>query len=115
MTTNTHTSVRQYQGCIDACMKCMQACEECLSACLKESDVQARIHCISMLRDCSDICALAAQLMSRGSMHASLLCTVCATICEACAADCSQFPDNHCKQCADLCRACANECRTMAG
>ncbi|WP_407944238.1 four-helix bundle copper-binding protein [Paenibacillus durus] len=49
------------QTCIDACNRCMQACEECLTACLKEPDVQARVHCMQLLHDCADICALASQ------------------------------------------------------
>lgn len=115
MATVIDSSVQQYQNCIDACTKCMQACEECLSSCLKEPDVQGRIHCINMLRDCIDICALSSQWMSRGSMYAKQLCSLCATICDACAAECSKFQDTHCQQCANFCRKCAEECRAMAG
>ncbi|MCU6713040.1 hypothetical protein M6D81_30500 [Paenibacillus sp. J5C_2022] len=53
------------QTCIDACNRYMQAFEECLTACLKESDVQARVHCIQLLHDCADICAFASQYMAR--------------------------------------------------
>lgn len=102
------------QACIDVCNGCMQACEECLSLCLQEADVKARVHCINMLRDCADICAMAAQYMSRGSHHAKQLCSLCATICEACANDCAQFKDQHCLKCADACKICATECRKMA-
>lgn len=55
------------QACIDACNACLQACEECYSSCLNEPDVQARIHCIQVLRDCADICSMASQYMSRNS------------------------------------------------
>jgi hypothetical protein len=108
------SSVQQYQTCIDACNKCMQACEECLTSCLKEADVQARIHCINMLHDCADICAMAAQWMSRGSMYAKQLCQLCATICDACAVECAKFQDAHCQECANYCRQCAEECRKMS-
>ncbi|TLS49988.1 four-helix bundle copper-binding protein [Paenibacillus antri] len=114
MPTVIDSTVTHFQACIDACSKCMQACEECLTSCLKEPDVQARQHCISMLRDCADICSMAALWMSRGSMHAKQLCQLCATICDACAADCAKFQDAHCKACADACRKCAEECRRMA-
>lgn len=114
MPTVVNSSVTQFQTCIDACNKCMQACEECLTSCLKEADVQARVHCINMLRDCADICALASQWMSRGSMYAKQLCQVCATICDACATECAKFQDAHCKDCADACRKCADECRRMS-
>lgn len=80
----------------------MQACEECLTSCLKEADVQARIHCINILRDCADICSMASQWMSRGSMYANEFCQLCA-----------KFQDAHCQSCANFCRQCADECRKM--
>ncbi|ADC52075.1 putative ferredoxin (plasmid) [Alkalihalophilus pseudofirmus OF4] len=113
MTTLIDSTIHQHQACIDACNKCMQACEECLSSCLKEPDVQARTHCISMLRDSADICSMASQWMSRGSMFAKQFCEMCAMICEACATDCEKFQDAHCQECATYCRKCAEECRKM--
>jgi hypothetical protein len=114
MTAVMDSSITQFQTCIDACNKCMQTCEECLSSCLKEPHVQARIHCINILRDCADICAMASKWMSRGSMHAEQICQLCATICDDCATDCAKFQDAHCKACAEQCRKCADACRKMA-
>lgn len=114
MPTVIDTSVQKFQTCIDACNKCMQACEECFASCLQEPDVKARAHCIQMLRDCADICALSAQYMSHNSMHSKQLCSLCATICDACATECTKFQDDHCQRCADFCRQCADECRMMA-
>ncbi|MGY3716943.1 four-helix bundle copper-binding protein [Sutcliffiella cohnii] len=108
------SSVQQFQTCIDACNKCMQACEECLTSCLKEADVQARTLCINILRDCADICSMAAQWMSCGSMYAKQFCQLCVTICDACATECVKFQDAHCQECANFCRQCAEECRKMA-
>jgi hypothetical protein len=86
----------------------------CLVSCLHEPDVQARIKCIATLRDCADICSLAAQYMSRNSAYAKQLCALCAQICEDCANECAMFKDAHCQQCAEICRQCAQECRAMA-
>ena len=102
------------QACIDACNVCAQACEECYSACLSEPDVQARIHCVHVLRDCADICSIATQFMSRDSEFSQQICTLCATICDTCAAECAKFQDTHCQKCADMCHNCADECRKMA-
>ncbi len=113
MPTVINTSVEAYQKCIDACANCMQACEQCLSSCLQEPDVSARIHCIGLLRDCADICDLAARYMSRPSSHAKQLCQLCADICTACGDECDRFQDQHCQNCADSCHACATECRNM--
>jgi hypothetical protein len=114
MATVVDSTVQQWQSCIDACMKCMQACEQCLTSCLKEPDVETRIKCINMLRDCADICAQSSQWMSRGSMYAKQMCQLCATICDACAVECARFQDQHCQDCADFCRKCAQECWTMS-
>lgn len=51
---------------------------------------------------------MASQWMSRGSMYAKQFCQLCATICDACGAECAKFQDTHCQQCAE-------ECRKMAG
>ncbi len=114
MATKVNTSQTTWQKCIDACTKCFQACEQCITSCLQEPDAQARMHCIQVLRDCADICALSAQWMSRGSTFAPQLCRLCADICDACAAECASFQDQHCQDCATFCRECANECRNMA-
>ena len=111
ISTNATTSI---QTCIDACNACMQACEECYTACLNEPDVQARIMCIRVLRDCADICSLSSQYMSRNSEFSAQLCATCATICDACATECAKMKDTHCQKCADMCRKCADECRMMA-
>lgn len=107
------SSVQTWQPCMDACNRCAQACDECLNSCLKEPDVQARVRCIQILRDCSDICTLSARYMSRGSQFAPTLCRLCADICEACAAECARFQDHHCQECARYCRDCAEQCRQM--
>lgn len=70
------SSVRHLQKCIDVCNKCMQACEECLTSCMKEPDIQARVKCMQLLRDCADICSFASQYMSRNSQFAKDLCGV---------------------------------------
>jgi len=101
------------QACINACNICVQACDECYSACLGEPDVQARIHCVQVLRDCADSCAMAVQYMSRNSEFSQQICGICATICDTCAAECAKFQDAHCQKCADICRSCADECRKM--
>jgi hypothetical protein len=106
---------QKYQSCIDACNACATACEHCASECLEEKDVQKMARCIQPDRDCADLCALAARLMSRGSEFAPRLCALCVDICEACAAECAKHQHQHCKDCAEACRKCADECRKMTG
>jgi hypothetical protein len=108
------TNVSQYQACIDQCNHCMQICEECFQSCLKEPDLNARAKCISLLKECSDICSMASRFMAANSQHSKDICGVCAMICDSCANECAMFQDSHCQQCAAECRKCASMCREMS-
>ncbi|WP_418251480.1 four-helix bundle copper-binding protein [Ferroacidibacillus organovorans] len=52
--------------------------------------------------------------MSRDSQFAKQLCGLCATICEACAAECAKHDNPTCQSCAEACRNCATECHKMS-
>jgi hypothetical protein len=105
----------QHQACIQACQRCAQACEHCANACLGEKDVAMMSECIRLDRDCADICWTSAAWMSRDSRFARDLCRLCATVCDACGAECGKHKHEHCQRCAEACRTCATECRRMAG
>ncbi len=103
-----------YADCIEACHACADECEHCADACLGEQDVKKMAECIRLDRDCADMCRLAAALMSRDSAFAVPFCQLCATIFDACAAECEKHDMDHCRACAEACRRCADECRRMA-
>lgn len=106
----------EFQACIDACIRCEQECENCANSCLNEKDVQSMVECIRLDLDCATACRASVALMSRGSRFAAEICGVCATICEACEAECRKFAKmDHCRRCADACLRCATECNKMAG
>lgn len=113
-TLEVPVSHEQFSDCIDACNDCAAACEHCADACLGEDDVAMMADCIRLDRDCADICRLAVALMERNSRFAGELCGLCATVCEACAAECSKHKAAHCRACADACQRCAAACRAMA-
>ena len=75
----------QNQSLFDALNACIAACEHCATACLGEQDVKMMARCISIDRDCADICA---------------------TECEKHGAHMQ-----HCKECAEACRRCEQACR----
>lgn len=102
------------QKCIDACARCAQACYECFDACLNEPDVTARKNCIKSLVECAQMCVMSVANMSSNSKFMKDHCTLCATVCDNCAQECSMFKDDHCQKCATECRTCADECRAMA-
>jgi hypothetical protein len=104
---------QQNQHLLDALNACVAACENCASACLQEEDVKMMAPCIALDRDCSDICAITARFLARGSEHAQHLLQVCAEICKACGDECGQHHHQHCKDCAEACRRCEEACRQL--
>ena len=103
-----------FEDCIAECLRCVLACESCASSCLEEQDVQMMANCIKLDRDCADMCALAARLMTRDSELAKGFCQLCAEACRACANECSKHEMEHCQKCSEACLACANACEAMA-
>jgi hypothetical protein len=99
-----------HQQLIQKLLNCVLACEHCASACLKESDVQMMTQCISLDRDCADICAQAARLLQRDSVIAHQYLVLCEEICRLCADECGKHDHEHCRQCAEACRVCAEAC-----
>jgi hypothetical protein len=104
---------QQNQTLLDALNACIAACEHCATACLQEQDVQMMARCISLDRDCADVCALTARLVARGSEHAAHLLRECAEICRLCAEECEKHGahSQHCQECAEACRRCEQACR----
>ena len=80
----------QNQSLLDALNACIASCEHCATACLSEQNVQMMARCISLDRDCADICALTARCVARGSEHAAHLLRECAEACRRCEQACRQ-------------------------
>ncbi|UYZ64885.1 four-helix bundle copper-binding protein [Hymenobacter weizhouensis] len=108
---------QQHQQLLQALNECIAACEHCATACLQEDDVKMMVRCISLDRDCADICALTARFLARGSEHAQHLLRECAEICRACGQECEQHAAHaeHCRMCAEACRRCEEACMQAAG
>lgn len=101
---------QKYQELIQNLLNCALTCEHCAAACLQEEDVKMMAKCISLDRDCSDICFQAARLLQRESQIARQFLLLCEEICRMCADECSKHDDEHCKRCAEACRICADAC-----
>lgn len=95
------------QSQIEALSAAVAACDNCSTACLQEADVQAMSRCITLSRDCADVCALTLRLVARNSEYAASLLKECVQICIACADECGRHDNVHCQQCAEACRRCA--------
>ncbi|MDX1640250.1 MAG: four-helix bundle copper-binding protein [Balneolaceae bacterium] len=91
---------------------CVTACEKCLASCLEEENVEKMTHCIKLDRDCSDICSLGVQVLSRQSGVSESIISLCTDICANCADECEKHDHEHCKKCAETCRQCEELCKT---
>ena len=100
----------QPQELIRKLLDCALACEHCATSCLQEEDVKMMAGCISLDRDCSDICFQAARLLQRDSRIACQYLLLCEEICRMCAEECHKHEAEHCQRCADACEACADVC-----
>jgi hypothetical protein len=99
-----------HQALIQKLLDCALTCENCATACLQETDVQMMARCISLDRDCSDLCFQAARLLKRGSEIGHQFLLICEEICRMCADECSKHTAQHCKDCAKSCMECAEAC-----
>ena len=97
---------------LNALSACADACNMCSTACLEEQDVKMMAACIKLDMDCSQICALTAAFVTRGSEHAQRLLQECAEICRKCAEECEKHKYDHCKACAEACRKCEEACKS---
>lgn len=104
----------KYEELLRTLHECMEACNHCFDACLQEDDVQMMAGCIRLDRECADMCGYLEQAITRKSPFVKELASVCAIICEACAAECEKHDHEHCQQCAKACFDCAEACRTAA-
>ena len=98
---------------LNALQNCIVTCNECFDACLSEHHVSSMVECIRLDRDCSEICSLLVQAISRNSSNISVLARSCVEICEKCADECSKHDHDHCKKCAEACNECAKVCRKL--
>lgn len=99
-----------HSALIQKLVACMLACENCASACLREDNVKDMVRCISLDRDCADICAQSARLLQRNSEIAHQFLVLCEEICRMCGDECGKHQHDHCQKCAAACKECAEAC-----
>jgi hypothetical protein len=103
------------RACIQDCLQCSMVCGQTIQHCLQLGGQHASLEHIRLLKDCSEVCRTAAQLMMRESHFHFKVCEACSEICLACAADCNRIggKDELMKFCADVCMKCGDSCRDM--
>ncbi len=104
-------------GCIKQCLECAAMCTRCGHHCLDMGAAHASPAHQGLMRDCAELCSLAAAMLARSSPLAPDICSLCARVCTSCAEDCDALCDGDAlmSACADHCRDCARLCSAMAG
>lgn len=101
---------------IDAAGDCAQACEADTDADLSEPHLAEMVACVRLCRDCRDICAAVAAVLSRPAMLDSRvvrpLLEACVASCRSCGEECERHAPRHehCRVCAEACRRCEQAC-----
>lgn len=103
------------EDAITNAMECFRITTNCLQHCLTMGEKHAEIKHITLMKECAEICQLAASFMIEKSDFAHDLCGVCARVCDACAVSCNEVDsqDAMMKFCITACRKCAESCRNM--
>jgi len=114
----THAPSREMLECIRQCSECSTVCAQTAHHCLHLGGPHADPEHQSLMQDCIELCALAAQFMARSSRHSAAICRECAEVCSACAKDCERVagksPEEAMARCIKTCRACAKSCESMS-
>lgn len=105
-----------FKKCAEACSDCQRECDRCAIHCAGMMAQGQHHHQVTLQTclDCADVCAAAAQIVSRGGPFSSDICEACADVCKQCAAACRKHAsDEHMTACAKECEACEKACRAM--
>ena len=105
-----------FEICAKACADCQLKCHGCHHHCedLVAAGKKDHVKTMKLCVDCGNICAIAANIVSRHGALSATVCEACAKACDECGKACAQIPDDeHMKRCADECKKCATACREM--
>ncbi len=104
----------EMQTSIQACMDCHKMCMETMTHCMTKSGKHMDMGMMSMMRDCSEMCMMAMNMMMSGSEFMHRTCMLCAEMCEKCGMMCEQMSDDSkMMECAAACHNCAESCKMM--
>lgn len=106
----------QRKDCAKACSDCQRECDACATHCAHQlaEGHDEHLKTLATCRDCSTICAAAAEIVAAGGPFAAIICEACAEACNRCATECRKFPhDKHMQACAEECSKCEKECKDM--
>lgn len=111
-----HGMSAEMRECIERCANCHRLCVQTIQYCLAIGGPHAEQAHVRLMADCAQICAVAADFMSRRSPFHVRTCGLCAEVCQRCGEDCADRAAGGAAmtECADACRVCADACRAMS-
>src|SRR5262245_14570061 len=106
-----------FEPCARACSDCQRECDYCAALCadmIVKGD-QTFLATLQTCLDCANLCAAAAQIVSRHGTFSAVVCQACVEACLRCAKECETLGkgDDRMAACAKQCRACEKCCREM--
>ncbi|MFA9376079.1 MAG: four-helix bundle copper-binding protein [Lachnotalea sp.] len=107
-------SMGMYPNLVQMINNCEVTCEHMTHHLVMMKLVTTRMTQFGLLRDCSDICGLAARFISRGAYFSKVIADVCSEICYTCGNECLRYPDEMSQNCANICLECAKHCRQFS-
>jgi hypothetical protein len=103
-------------ACIEGCAECAEVCASCADESLGDPSVAEMVKSIRLCLDCSAICGVTAQIITRQTELDLDLCraqvSACLEACRVCGAECQRHAEHHVHHriCAETCQRCADAC-----
>jgi hypothetical protein len=102
-----------FEACIEACETCASVClNMALNHCLEIGGEHIRAPHLKLMIACAEMCRTSVAMMTIDTPFHVETCSLCATICEDCAADCRRV--GNMEACVAACANCAEHCRRMS-
>ncbi|WP_019928096.1 four-helix bundle copper-binding protein [Nocardia sp. BMG111209] len=98
------------QNAINHLLGCHRRCEHQITESLSRGSEHATARHIQTLRDCSDLCRLAGDLLDRNSEWDGRICELTARVCADTAERCERLGET---ACASVCRAASEACHAF--
>lgn len=105
-----------FKNCAKACADCQLECQSCHHHCeeLVAAGNKEHFKIMKLCSECGDICAVAANIVSRHGVLSAIICEACIKACDECGQACAHLAtDDHMKKCSEECKKCATACREM--
>ena len=101
-------------NCIEKCLYCFVTCRTTCQNCVAgENPHHPLLRNIPLLQ-CAELCRDVRTFLERGSELWDVACSLCADLCESCARECKQVPDDEqFRICGEACEECAATCRLL--